>query len=87
LKQNLFKIKEILTKDSVSVLVDCVMYIKIFDPTLSVIRVENAQFSTKELSATTMRNILGTKTLQETLQEREIVAKLIQEALDEVTRK
>ena len=59
--------------------------IKIFDPTLSIIHVENAQYSTRELSATCLRKVLGTKTLQEALQEREIVARNLQEVLDEVT--
>ncbi len=77
--------QEILTKDSVSILVDAVVYIKIFDPTLSIIHVENAQYSTRELSATCLRKVLGTKTLQEALQEREIIARCLQEVLDDVT--
>lgn len=36
--------------------------------------VENAQYSTRLLAATTLRNILGTKTLQEVLQDRESLA-------------
>lgn len=76
--------QEILTKDSVTISVDAVVYIRIFDPTLSIIHVENPTYSTRELSATTLRKVLGTKTLQQSLQQREIVAKLIQEALDEV---
>ncbi len=77
--------QEILTKDSVSILVDAVLYIKIFDPTLSIIHVENAQYSTRELSATCLRKVLGTKTLQEALQERESIARSLQEVLDDVT--
>jgi hypothetical protein len=48
----------------VTVTVDAVIYFKIFDPVLSVNRVADAQFSTRLLAATTLRNILGTKTLQ-----------------------
>lgn len=79
--------QEVLTKDSVTVTVDAVVYIRIFDPTASVIQVENAQFSTRVLSSTTIRNIFGTKTLQEILSEREIIANLMQEALDATTHK
>jgi erythrocyte band 7 integral membrane protein len=50
-----------------------------------VINVENAQYSTRLLAATTLRNILGTKTLQEVLQDRESLAHHMQEILDEAT--
>lgn len=66
--------QEILTKDSVTVTVDAVVYFKIFDPILSVNKVSNANLSTRLLAATTLRNALGTKTLQEILQERETIA-------------
>ena len=60
--------QEILTKDSVSITVDAVVYLKVFDPILSVNNVTNAQYSTQLLAATTLRNVLGKKTLQEILQ-------------------
>lgn len=65
--------------------VDAVVYFRIFDPVASVINVENAQYSTRLLAATTLRNQLGTKTLQEVLQDRESLAVLMQEILDEAT--
>ncbi len=70
--------QEILTKDSVTVTVDAVVYFRIFDPIISVINVENANYSTRLLAATTLRNILGTKTLQEILTDREHIAHLMQ---------
>ena len=73
--------QEILTKDSVTVTVDADVYFRIFDPVASVINVENAQYSTRLLAATTLRNILGTKTLQEVLQDRESLAHHMQEIL------
>ena len=79
--------QEILTKDSVTVTVDAVVYIRIFDPTASVVRVENAQYSTRTLAATTLRNIFGTKTLQEILTDRDSIARLMQDVLDETTHK
>jgi erythrocyte band 7 integral membrane protein len=66
--------QEILTKDSVTVSVDAVVYFRIFDPVASVTNVENANYSTRLLAATTLRNILGTKTLQDVLQDRESLA-------------
>ena len=73
--------QEILTKDSVTVNVDAVVYFRIFAPIASVINVENAQLSTRLLAATTLRNILGTKTLQEILQDRDHIAHQLQELL------
>jgi erythrocyte band 7 integral membrane protein len=77
--------QEILTKDSVTVTVDAVVYFRIFAPISSVINVQNAQYSTRLLAATTLRNILGTKTLQDILQDREHIAHYLQEFLDTAT--
>jgi erythrocyte band 7 integral membrane protein len=66
--------QEILTKDSVTITVDAVCYFRTFNPVVSVTNVENAQFSTRLLAATTLRNILGTRTLQEILQDKEVIA-------------
>lgn len=77
--------QEILTKDSVTITVDAVIYFKLFDPVLSVNRVTDAQFSTRLLAATTLRNILGTKTLQEILQDKESLSQNMQRVLDAAT--
>ncbi len=63
--------QEILTRDSVSVTVDAVCYYKIFSPVMSVCNVQSARYSTQLLTATTLRNIMGTKTLQEILREKD----------------
>jgi len=70
--------QEILSKDSVTITVDAVCYFRVFNPVISVINVENAQFSTRLLAATTLRNILGTRTLQEILREKEAIAQQMQ---------
>jgi len=54
--------------------VDAVCYFRVVNPVSSVTSVSNAQYSTRSLAATTLRNILGTKTLQEILQEKENIA-------------
>ena len=74
--------QEILTKDSVTVTVDAVVYYKIIDPLASVCNVANASSSTRLLASTTLRTILGTKTLQEILVAREDTAVVILEQLD-----
>lgn len=53
------KKKEILTKDSVTVSVDAVVYFRVLNAVVSIINVEDAAKSTKLLAATTLRNILG----------------------------
>lgn len=77
--------QEILTKDSVTVTVDGVIYYRIFNPVVSVITVENARYSTMLLAATSLRNILGQRTLQEILREKDTISSQMQEVLDVAT--
>lgn len=77
--------QEILTKDSVTVAVDAVVYFRIFNAVISITNVEDAAKSTKLLAATTLRNVLGTKTLQEILAERDKIDTVIQTSLDDAT--
>lgn len=77
--------QEILTKDSVTVAVDAVVYYKVFDATGSVINVENAFQSTRLLAATTLRNVLGTKIMTELLTDRDSISSQMQHILDEST--
>ncbi|CAF4998320.1 unnamed protein product [Rotaria sp. Silwood1] len=77
--------QEILTRDSVTVSVDAVVYFRIYNPIISVTNVANPHISTQLLAATTLRNILGTKTLQEILTDRENISHLMQTHLDEGT--
>merc|ERR1711868_27212 len=77
--------QEILTKDSVTVAVDAVVYFKVFNPMNSVINVANASQSTRLLASTTLRNILGTKALHDILSDREEIARSMLSHLDEAT--
>ena len=77
--------QEILTKDSVTVAVDAVVYYKIREPLSAVCNVADYGKSTKLLASTTLRNFLGTKSLSEILSDREGIAKDILEHLDEAT--
>merc|ERR1712227_543729 len=71
--------QEILTKDSVTVAVDAVVYFKVFNPMNSVINFANASQSTR------LRNILGTKALHDILSDREEIARSMLSHLDEAT--
>uniref|UniRef100_A0A672ZMK9 Stomatin like 3 n=1 Tax=Sphaeramia orbicularis TaxID=375764 RepID=A0A672ZMK9_9TELE len=77
--------QEILTKDSVTVAVDGVVYFRINCPISSVANVSNAHSSTRLLAQTTLRNVLGTKNLAELLSDREGISLSMQESLDEAT--
>merc|ERR1712029_288622 len=77
--------QEILTKDSVTVAVDAVVYYKIMNPLAAVCNVENFASSTKLLSSTTLRTVLGTKTMAEILTDRENIASEISGPLDKAT--
>ncbi|KAL4608597.1 erythrocyte band 7 integral membrane protein-like isoform X1 [Arapaima gigas] len=77
--------QEILTKDSVTVSVDGVVYFQVSCPISSVANVSNADSSTRLLAQTTLRNVLGTKNLAELLSDREGISHSMQAALDEAT--
>ncbi|KAI4892041.1 hypothetical protein NFI96_012539 [Prochilodus magdalenae] len=77
--------EQILTKDSVTVCVDGVVYFRVSDPISSVANVTNADLSTRLLAQTTLRNVLGTKNLAEVLSDREGISHNMQFALDEAT--
>jgi len=77
--------QEVLTRDSVTVSVDAVVYYRVSNATISVANVENAHHSTRLLAQTTLRNILGTKNLHEILSDRESISGNMQIVLDEAT--
>ena len=68
-----------------TVFVNAIMYYKVKDATLAVANVDDYASSAKLLAATTLRNILGTKTLADILAERETIAHDMQVSLDEAT--
>uniref|UniRef100_A0A1I8HAR1 PHB domain-containing protein n=1 Tax=Macrostomum lignano TaxID=282301 RepID=A0A1I8HAR1_9PLAT len=75
----------ILTRDSVTVSVDAVVYYKVVNPILSVTAVSDVDSSTKYLAQTTLRNVLGSRTLSEILSERDAMSQSISSILDEAT--
>ncbi|XP_065067689.1 mechanosensory protein 2-like isoform X2 [Rhopilema esculentum] len=77
--------QEALTRDSVTVTVDAVVYFFIKEAKRSVTKIRNAAGSTKLLAQTTLRNMIGTKTLAEALLDREDVSRQMQAILDEAT--
>lgn len=76
---------KVLTKDSVTVSVDAVVYYRVSNATVSIANVENAHHSTRLLAQTTLRNTMGTRHLHEILAERMTISGTMQVQLDEVT--
>ncbi|XP_059225221.1 band 7 protein AGAP004871 isoform X1 [Stomoxys calcitrans] len=77
--------QEVLTKDSVTVSVDAVVYYRVSNATVSIANVENAHHSTRLLAQTTLRNTMGTRHLHEILSERVSISGSMQVQLDEAT--
>ena len=63
--------QEAITKDNVSIKINAVLYYSVFDASKSILGVENYNYAVSQLAQTTMRNIVGTVSLDELLTERE----------------
>jgi erythrocyte band 7 integral membrane protein len=72
---------QVLTKDSVTVSVDAVVYYRVSNATVSIANVENAHHSTRLLAQTTLRNTMGTRQLHEILSERMTISGSMQVSL------
>ena len=77
--------QKILTKDSVTVAVDAVVYYRVSDPVKALCNVEDYGCSTGLLAATILRDVLGTKNLSDILSEREAISLVMRKNLDEAT--
>merc|ERR1712038_993170 len=77
--------QEILSRDSVTVTVDAVIFFEIVDAEQALCAVDDYSHSTRLLAATTLRNVLGTKNLAEILSERETISHIMQSSLDDAT--
>jgi regulator of protease activity HflC (stomatin/prohibitin superfamily) len=75
-----------ITRDSVTIDVNGVLWYRIVDAAKSVIAVENAEAAVYQLALTSMRNIIGQHDLDEVLQERNKINKLLQAAIEESTK-
>ena len=73
------------TKDNVTMQIDTVVFFQITDPKLYAYGVENPIMAIENLSATTLRNIIGDMELDETLTSREVINTRMRASLDEAT--
>lgn len=87
LKEQVFDFppQPVITKDNVSVKVDSVVFSKVFDPQKYTYGVENPIAGLQNLSATTLRSIIGGMELDTTLSSRESINSQMEAILDEAT--
>ncbi len=80
-----FKPQPVITKDNVTMHIDTVVYYQITDPKLYCYGVERPMMAIENLTATTLRNIIGDLELDETLTSRDTVNTKMRAILDEAT--
>ena len=80
-----FAPQPVITKDNVTMKIDTVVFFQITDPKLFAYGVENPIMAIENLTATTLRNIIGDMELDETLTSRDRINKQITAILDEAT--
>ncbi|MBR6690494.1 MAG: SPFH/Band 7/PHB domain protein [Bacilli bacterium] len=80
-----FAPQPVITKDNVTMQIDTVVYFQITDPKLYTYGVENPINAIENLTATTLRNIIGELELDQTLTSRDIINAKMRSILDEAT--
>ena len=82
-----FEPQPVITKDNVTMMVDSIVFFYVMDPKLLAYGVERPIAAIENLSATTLRNIIGSMTLDETLTSRDAINSQITAILDDATDK
>ena len=77
--------QKVITKDNVSVVVDAVIYYRISDPVKATFEVQNFGYAATTLAQTNLRNLIGDKSLDETLTARDTINANLRAVLDEAT--
>src|SRR5947208_4058504 len=77
--------QKVITKDNVSVTVDAVIYYRIIDPVKATFEVQNFGYAATTLAQTNLRNLIGDKSLDETLTARDTINANLRNVLDEAT--
>src|SRR2546425_7583271 len=77
--------QKVITKDNVLVTVDAVIYYRISDPVKATFEVQNFGLAATTLAQTNLRNLIGDKTLDETLVARDTINANLRNVLDEAT--
>lgn len=77
--------QKVITKDNVSVIVDAVIYYKVVDPVKAEFEIQDFDYAATTLAQTNLRNLIGDKSLDETLTARDAINANLRAVLDEST--
>src|SRR5688572_4555652 len=77
--------QEAITKDSVTIKVNAVLWFRVVEPSKAILQVANYREAVYQFSVTTLRNIIGQHLLDEVLKEREAINIKLQRIVDEAT--
>lgn len=82
---NDFEPQPVITKDNATMMIDTVVYFQITDPKLYTYGIEKPITAIENLTATTLRNIIGDLTVDQTLTSRDVINSKMREELDVAT--
>ncbi len=82
-----FAPQPVITKDNVTIGVDTIVYYQVTDPVAATYEVANMLVAMEQLTITTLRNVVGSMTLEETLTSRDAINTQLRIVLDEATEK
>jgi regulator of protease activity HflC (stomatin/prohibitin superfamily) len=74
--------QEVITKDNISVAIDAVVFMRVDNTMKTVINIQDYIYAVKQISLTTLRDVIGQKNLDDVLEKREEVATKIKEVVD-----
>jgi regulator of protease activity HflC (stomatin/prohibitin superfamily) len=77
--------QKVITRDNVTVTVDAVIYYRVADPVRAMFEVQNFGLAVTTLAQTNLRNLIGDKSLDETLTARDMINTSLRAVLDEAT--
>jgi len=79
------KPQDVITRDNVSIKVNAVLYMRVQNPEMAVIEIEDYRFATSQLAQTTLRSVLGEVELDELLADRHKINSILKEIVDDRT--
>jgi len=78
--------QETITRDSVTIKVNAVLWYRVFDPEKAIVAVQSYGMAVYQLALTSLRNIIGQHQLDEVLKERDTINTTLQSIVDEATQ-
>jgi regulator of protease activity HflC (stomatin/prohibitin superfamily) len=77
--------QDVITRDNVSIKVNAVLYMRVKNPEMAIIEIEDYLYATSQLAQTTLRSVLGEAELDELLADREKINAILQKIVEDRT--